>query len=59
MSEETVAERLARIETKLDLALTTKADHERRLRAVERWMWGAVGLGGAGALSGLWSLVGG
>lgn len=39
----------ARIETKLDAAL---ADHEGRIRSVEKWMWTAAGAGGFGALAG-------
>jgi hypothetical protein len=41
---------LVRIEQKLD---TVTGDHERRLRTVERWMYVAMGLGGAGAASGV------
>jgi hypothetical protein len=47
---------LGRIEKKLDEVTN---DHERRLRAVERWMWTAMGLSAAGAGTGIWSLLGG
>ena len=39
-----VVERLARIETKLDAALATDADHEKRLRAVEKKQWWLSGV---------------
>lgn len=51
--------RLAAMEAKLDRAISDGADHERRLRVVERWMWAAVGMSGAGLFSGLWSMFGG
>lgn len=41
------------IETKFDDA---HKDHEARLRALERWMWGAVGSGAAGFVSGMAAL---
>lgn len=44
----TVVERLARIETKLDVQLTTQADHETRLRRLERALWIAAGFSMAG-----------
>lgn len=47
---------LARIERKLD---EVTSDHEKRLRAVERWMWTAMGFGGVGAASGIAALFGG
>ena len=34
---------LARIETKLDTALTNVADHETRIRRLERNMWAFAG----------------
>lgn len=45
---------LVRIEVKLD---SVTGDHERRLRSVERWMYMAMGLAGAGAVSGVGSLI--
>jgi hypothetical protein len=49
---------LARVEGKLDVALTSSADHEERLRKLERAAWMAVGLataagGATGAISAL------
>lgn len=41
-------ERLVRIETKLDVAITRDADHETRIRRLERSMWIAVGAAAAG-----------
>lgn len=49
-----VARTVARIERKLDSEL---ADHEQRLRQLERYMWGAIGTGAAGAASGIGALV--
>lgn len=46
-----IGERLARIETKLDLWHLTHQDHEGRIRRLERAVWVAAGLsmaGGAG-----------
>lgn len=40
-------ERLARIETKLDMLLTRLTDHETRLRALEAWRWLQVGAAAA------------
>lgn len=40
-------ERLVRIETKLDLANTSSADHESRIRRLERSMWLAAGAAAA------------
>lgn len=48
MNPEDVAERLVRIEAKLDLWHTTHADHEARLRRLERAVWIAAGLAMAG-----------
>lgn len=48
---------LARLETKLDVALARGDDHEGRLRALERKIWQAAGVmsvtvgGGAAALT--------
>ncbi|MCE7008726.1 hypothetical protein LWC34_38835 [Kibdelosporangium philippinense] len=59
MSEELVTDRLTRIETKLDLALTQHReelnDHETRIRKLERALWIAAGFaatagGGVGAV---------
>ena len=44
-----IVERLARIETKLDSALSIQADHETRMRAVERKQW--LHSGGVAALA--------
>ncbi len=41
-------ERLARIETKIDTLLEHRADHEHRLRAIERERW--LHRGGLGVL---------
>lgn len=54
-SEVALAERLARIEVKLDTVLSKHDDHERRIRWLERAIWVAVGLaaslgGGIGAV---------
>lgn len=38
-TREEIGERLARIETKLDTALTNDKDKEKRLRSLERWRW--------------------
>lgn len=43
MTEETVGERLVRIETKLDGLLSQRDDHERRIRILERRLWLATG----------------
>lgn len=47
---------LLRMEKKLD---EVTSDHEKRIRALERWVWGAAGAGGIGALSGLAAFFGG
>lgn len=56
-----VAESLARIEVKLDLALKDTADHEERIRALEsrRWPRPAVNLilTGAATMAGLVALL--
>lgn len=44
---------LARIEAKLDLAI---ADHESRIRRVERTVWTSAGLAGAGLLTAVGSI---
>ncbi len=33
----------ARLEGKLDALITTKDDHEKRLRSLEQWRWTIVG----------------
>lgn len=53
-----VIERLIRIETKFDVVIATQADHEGRLRTLERAGWrlaGAAAAGGvvAGAVAGV------
>lgn len=53
MSPPTDGERLVRIETKLDAALSKDDDHEQRIRALERARWplpSAAVLLSAGAL---------
>ena len=37
--DETIGEKLVRIETKLDAALGKQTDHEARLRCVEKRIW--------------------
>ncbi len=57
-----VGERLVRIETKLDQALATHADHEARIRRLERVVWGAASAaatGGAGIAAFLTKIFGG
>ena len=49
-----VGRAVIRIERKLD---GLADDHETRLRAVERSLWAAAGLGGAGLASGLGALI--
>jgi hypothetical protein len=44
----TSVERLARIETKIDMWHNAANDHETRLRCLERLMWVAVGISMAG-----------
>lgn len=45
---------IKRIEDKLDAQMT---DHEKRLRALEAWMWRLVGLSAAGIVSGVGAWV--
>lgn len=48
-----IGERLARIETKLDMYVGNHGDQENRIRGLERFRWawaGTAGLVGAGAL---------
>lgn len=40
-----VAQTTARVETKVDTLLGTSADHETRLRRMERWRWSIPGAG--------------
>ncbi len=62
MNEDRALEILvARIETKLDLALARTDDHEGRLRQLERRVWQAAGASAAvagSAAAGLASLLG-
>lgn len=58
MTDEAIRDLLVEIKTKLDLLLPQHADHETRLRALERTKWLAVGAaaaagGVAGKLAGL------
>lgn len=46
--EASILERLARIETKLDVWHTTHADHETRIRSLERKIWLAMGAAAVG-----------
>lgn len=57
MTEEALAVKLARIETKLDLALTQQFDHEGRIRKLEKAVWVATGVASAcgGAVGALFS----
>jgi hypothetical protein len=52
MEDVQIVERLARLETKLDLHLTKVGDHESRIRRLERALWLAAGAAmvGGGAL---------
>jgi len=53
MTDETIRDLLIEIRTKLEMALTQQADHEARLRALERSKWLAIGAAGAvGGLAG-------
>ncbi len=47
-----VRDRLVRIESKLDRALTDQADHEVRLRKLERFAYIAIGLAAASGVVG-------
>lgn len=52
---------LARLETKLDLALTRGDDHESRIRVLERKVWQAAGVAtvvSGSAAAGLASILG-
>jgi hypothetical protein len=53
---DSLTEIVARIEKKLDENI---GDHEKRLRAIEKWMWTCIGLSVTGALSGLAAFFGG
>lgn len=48
MSEPTVGEQLAVINTKLDVLIEQRNDHEVRLRSLERFRWVLVGAALAG-----------
>lgn len=50
MGDDTVGERLATIETKLDMLIVKRDDHEMRIQKLERWAW--VVAGAAGAIGG-------
>lgn len=54
-------ERLVRIETKLDMMVPTNADHEARIRSLEKYKWLLVGAAGAlgGGVSTLLDLLSG
>lgn len=53
MTDETIRDLLIEIKTRLDVALTQQADHEVRLRALERTKWLAIGAAtAAGGLAG-------
>ena len=47
MTDETIRDLLIEIKTKLELALTQQADHETRIRALEKSKWLAVGAAAA------------
>lgn len=47
MTTDDIRDLLVEIKTKLDIALTNQADHETRLRALERSKWVAVGAAAA------------
>lgn len=51
-------DRLARIETKLDTLMETRGMTEERLSRLERFMWGAIALGGAGGIPTVVGLLG-
>ena len=59
MPDETT-DRLARIETKLDILLTNRDDHEERIRGLEQWKWraGGIAFGISGVVSFLVSIIG-
>lgn len=46
-NQESVEVTMTRIETKLDAVLATKADHENRIRSLERKVWIASGVAAA------------
>ena len=59
---ESTAVILARMEVKLDQALTGHADHETRIRALERKVWAASGVASifaAGSAAAITKLLGG
>lgn len=47
MDDESLEVKLARIETKLDVALLQQIDHEGRIRKLERTVWTATGVASA------------
>ncbi|HEX6969095.1 MAG TPA: hypothetical protein VF174_09835 [Micromonosporaceae bacterium] len=48
MDNNDIVERLARLETKLDMHLTRASDHEARIRRLEQALWWASGVAMAG-----------
>jgi hypothetical protein len=55
MTQPTVGEQLAVINTKLDLLIEQRTDHEVRIRALEKFKW--VILGTAVAAGPVWSSI--
>jgi hypothetical protein len=43
---------LISINAKLDQALIRTADHETRIRSLEKWIWGAAGVAGVAGATG-------
>ena len=58
MTIEDLAVVVARIEAKLDVAISKGDDHETRIRALERKVWMAAGFAAAGG-AGLSQFLGG
>lgn len=53
MPDDSDRDRLVRVETKLDILLERREDHETRLRVVEGWRMRVIGwAAGAGTFSG-------
>lgn len=47
-------ERMVRVETKVDILLGRRDDHETRLRSLEQFKWKLIGwAGGAGVIAGI------